>query len=110
MLRGGKLVDGTGAPWRQADVGIVDDYIKVVGTVSGSAGTREIDILGLVIAPGFIDIHSHSDQLLLEDELRSENSTKVLRRRYWVKVRLPGPNRGTAAAASASSGQWVLPP
>lgn len=105
VLRGGRLVDGTGAPWRKADVGIVEDHIAVVGIVPAGAGKREIDIAGLVIAPGFIDIHSHSDQLLLEDgaalsKLHQGVTTEVL-----GEGSSAGPNRGTAVSASASSGQ-----
>ncbi len=67
VLRGGKLVDGSGAPWRMADVAIRGDTIVAVGQVPKGLGQREIDVTGLVVAPGFIDIHSHSDALLLED-------------------------------------------
>lgn len=64
-IRGGLVVDGTGAPAVQADVGIVGDGIAVVGHVPESQ--REIDASGAVVAPGFIDIHSHSDFTLLVD-------------------------------------------
>ena len=66
VIRHGKLVDGTGNPWFDGDVAIKGGRIAGMGRVAGAA-KREIDARGLVVAPGFIDIHSHSDWLLLED-------------------------------------------
>jgi N-acyl-D-aspartate/D-glutamate deacylase len=66
VIRHARLVDGSGNPWVYADVAVRGDRIAAVGRVAGS-GKREIDAKGLVVAPGFIDIHSHSDYLLLED-------------------------------------------
>src|SRR5687767_13642447 len=66
VIRNGKVVDGTGNPWFVGDVAIRGDRIVAVGRVAGAA-KREIDGKGLVVAPGFIDMHSHSDLLLLED-------------------------------------------
>ena len=66
IIRGGKIVDGTGNPWHLGDVAVRGDRIVAVGRVTGSA-PRVIDARGLVVAPGFIDMHSHSDLLLLED-------------------------------------------
>src|SRR5437764_946546 len=66
VTRHGKVVDGTGNPWVYADLAIRGDKIVAVGRVSGTA-KREIDARGLIVAPGFIDMHSHSDSLLLED-------------------------------------------
>lgn len=66
VIRNGKLVDGTGNPWLYGDVAIRGDKIVAIGKVTGT-GLREIDAKGLVVAPGFIDMHSHSDTLLLED-------------------------------------------
>src|SRR5947209_1913867 len=68
VIRGGKVVDGTGNPWSYGDVAVRGDRIEVVGHVPpGEPARREIDARGLVVAPGFIDMHSHSDWLLLED-------------------------------------------
>src|SRR3954469_12859707 len=67
VIRGGKLVDGTGNPWRMADVGIRAGKIVDVGDFQGRAATRVIDAKGLVVAPGFIDIHNHSDRTVLTD-------------------------------------------
>ena len=66
VIRHGRIVDGTGNPWFHGDVAIKGDRTVAVGQVAGAA-KREIDARGLVVAPGFIDIHSHSDWLLLED-------------------------------------------
>jgi N-acyl-D-aspartate/D-glutamate deacylase/Leucine-rich repeat (LRR) protein len=67
LIRGGKLVDGTGNPWRMADVGIRGGRIVEVGNLSGRQATRVIDAKGLVVAPGFIDIHNHSDDTVVTD-------------------------------------------
>ena len=66
IIRGGTLVDGTGAPGRRADVGIADGVIVAVGEVAG-AGAEVIDADGLVVAPGFIDVHVHYDAQVLWD-------------------------------------------
>lgn len=60
VIRGGLVVDGTGAEPIEADVAIRDGLIAQVGTVSGS-GKREIDATGLAVTPGFIDLHTHYD-------------------------------------------------
>ena len=67
IIRGGHIVDGTGNPWFAADVGIRADRIAAVGTLTSANARREIDARGLVVAPGFIDMHTHSDQPLLDD-------------------------------------------
>ena len=66
VLRGGTLVDGTGGAARPADVEIVGDRIGRVGDVPAGTGT-DVDVSGLVIAPGFIDVHTHYDAQILWD-------------------------------------------
>src|SRR5262245_30864817 len=66
IIRHGRIVDGSGNPWFHGDVAVKGDRIVQVGRVAGEAN-RAIDASGLVVAPGFIDMHSHSDWLLLED-------------------------------------------
>jgi N-acyl-D-aspartate/D-glutamate deacylase len=65
VIRNGTVYDGTGADGRVADVAIEDGRILGIGEVEGDA--QEIDAAGLAVAPGFIDIHSHSDYTLLLD-------------------------------------------
>ncbi|MBI1831191.1 MAG: D-aminoacylase [Planctomycetes bacterium] len=66
VIRNGKIVDGTGNPWFHGDLAIKADKIAALGQIDGK-GKREIDAKGLIVAPGFIDMHAHSDFTLLED-------------------------------------------
>ncbi|HVR88511.1 MAG TPA: D-aminoacylase [Candidatus Limnocylindria bacterium] len=65
LIRGGMVIDGTGAPRRRADVGIRDGRIVAIGEVGSASGARTIDATGRIVSPGFIDIHSHSDESVL---------------------------------------------
>src|SRR5213592_486216 len=62
LLRNGSVIDGTGAPARVADLAIRGDRIVFIGDASKSSITpkRTIDVRGLVVAPGFIDPHTHT--------------------------------------------------
>jgi N-acyl-D-aspartate/D-glutamate deacylase len=66
-IRGATVVDGTGAPRRQADVEVTDGRITAVGDVGRSPGTEEVDLAGLVLSPGFVDIHTHFDAQVFWD-------------------------------------------
>ena len=72
VIRGGKVVDGTGAVPRKADVAITGDRIVAVGDVEGT-GTREIDASDRVVTPGFVDIHTHLDAQLAWDPIGSSS-------------------------------------
>lgn len=61
IFRNGFVIDGTGAPWFRADVGVEGGRIAEVGKLSASKADRVIDATGLVVSPGFIDIHGHSE-------------------------------------------------
>lgn len=68
LIKGGWLIDGTGAPGRKADVVITGDRISAVGSLPDETGvSRIVDATGLVVAPGFIDTHTHDDRLVLDE-------------------------------------------
>ena len=82
ILRGAVVLDGTGSPGREADVAVAGDRIAAIGRIDDS-GAVEIDLEGLVLAPGFIDIHSHADLSLLvnpraESRIRQGVTTEVV--------------------------------
>jgi len=59
VIRGGRIVDGTGSPWFVADVGIKGDTITAIRPRLETAGARVIDAQGLIVSPGFVDVHAH---------------------------------------------------
>ncbi|HTF18752.1 MAG TPA: amidohydrolase family protein, partial [Chryseolinea sp.] len=59
LLTGGKIVDGSGNSWFYGDVGIKNGKVAAVGILSQSTASRKIDVSGLIVAPGFIDVHTH---------------------------------------------------
>ena len=67
LIRGGRVVDGTGNPWFYGDVGIRGGRVTATGRLDGRTARRVVEASGLVVAPGFIDIHNHSDFTILED-------------------------------------------
>jgi len=67
VIRGGMLVDGTGNPWVRGDVGIRDGKVALIGHLDEQSARQVLDASGMVVAPGFVDIHSHSDLTLLVD-------------------------------------------
>lgn len=66
VLRGGRVVDGSGAPPRVADVLLADSRVGAVGAV-GPVDGRELDVGGLVVTPGFVDAHAHAETVLARD-------------------------------------------
>ena len=82
-IAGGAVIDGTGAPSRRADVGITGDRIEAVGDLAHEGAGRTLDVAGLTVTPGFIDIHSHSDWRLwgnrrAESKIRQGVTTEVV--------------------------------
>lgn len=66
VLTGGLLVDGTGAPPRRVDVGVRDGRIAALGVIDRERAAKHVDASGFAVAPGFVDIHSHSDRTILD--------------------------------------------
>jgi len=81
ILRGGRVVDGTGNPAYFADVAVKDGRVAAIGKITGDAKT-EIDAKGLLVAPGFIDVHTHAEDVeelpLAENFVRMGVTTLVL--------------------------------
>ncbi len=95
-IRGGVVIDGTGGPGREADVAVRNGRIAAIEPGSARAARRTIDARGLVVAPGFIDIHTHSDFTLplnprAESKIRQGVTTEVLGNcGFSVAPALPG--------------------
>ena len=75
LIHGGTVIDGAGSPGFRADVAIRDGRIAKVGDLSGAEAERVIDATGLIVAPGFIDVHTHADELA--ENPRAENYLRM---------------------------------
>jgi N-acyl-D-amino-acid deacylase len=83
LLRGGRIVDGAGNPWFGGDLAVDGDRIAAIGRLDGATARRVLEVNGQVICPGFIDIHNHSEVVLLENprhdaKVRQGVTTEVL--------------------------------
>ncbi|MFQ6111638.1 MAG: hypothetical protein ACE5LX_06350 [Nitrospinota bacterium] len=67
LVRGGRVLDGTGNPWFFADIGIKGERIEAIGRLEGSQASEVLEARGLTITPGFIDMHTHSELMLLSE-------------------------------------------
>ena len=81
ILRGARVVDGTGIPAYVADVGIQGERIAKIGRIDGEA-TRVIEARGLVLVPGFIDIHTHYDVQLDWDPIALKRPLSL----FWASL------------------------
>src|SRR5579871_4060646 len=98
VIRHGKIVDGSGNPWFYGDVAIRGERIVAVGRVPQAKAKREIDARGLIVAPGFIDMHSHSDYVLLEDG----HAQSKIRQGVTTEILGEGTSAGPASGAASA--------
>ncbi len=76
LVTGGRIVDGTGSPWFDGDIGIVGDRIAAVGRLAGRRAARTIDARGLYVSPGFIDMLGQSEFHILADSRAASKITQ----------------------------------
>jgi N-acyl-D-amino-acid deacylase len=104
VIRGGTIIDGTGAPGTLGDVAISAGRIEAVGRRLSAAGSEEIDARGMAVAPGFIDIHSHGDSNLPEDP-RAESL--IRQGLTTIVVGADGDSDATGAPGDPFTGYWT---
>jgi N-acyl-D-amino-acid deacylase len=106
VIRDGTVIDGTGAVARPADVAIQGDRIVGIGDVPGTAA-MEIDATGLIVAPGFIDMHSHSDRGRPLDGLGPSFSLQGITTEIYGETSSMGPLGGLREdMPTGSAGNW----
>ena len=99
-ILGGRVVDGAGNPWFYSDVGIRGGKIARVGRIAGSEADRIIDASGLVVCPGFIDLHTHSDVTVLAD---GDAQSKV---RQGVTLDVIGESNSVGPVVGPAAGEY----
>ena len=101
-IRGGMVIDGTGGPGRRADVGIAGGRIAEIGPRLSTSAVRTIDAQGLVVAPGFVDIHTHLDAAVLWDDTLSPSPL------HGVTTVVGGNCGFTVAPITPEAGNYLL--
>ena len=86
LVTGGEVIDGSGSPARSADLGVRDGRLLLLPPSSRSAATTEVNAGGLVVTPGFIDVHTHSDLLAGDDEQRETLRLAPLRQGVTTEI------------------------
>lgn len=112
LIRNGKVLDGTGNPWFQADVGVKDRKIVEVGFLKHAAGRRSIDASGLFVAPGFVDAHTHSEFGLIynppaESHVAQGITTEVLGNCGYSPFPRVEASKGLLCDPEGVEGDWV---
>lgn len=103
IIRGGDVIDGTRTPRFRADVGIVDDRITAVGDLRAATAKSVIDATGKIVAPGFIDVHNHSDGWLIKEPVFAAK----LRQGFTTEV-LTSDGIGYAPVDAVTAPQWLF--
>jgi dihydroorotase/N-acyl-D-amino-acid deacylase len=94
IIRGGHVIDGAGNPWIKADVGIRAGHIARIGRLDGAPAARVIDATGQVVTPGFIDMHTHSEYVLLYDGNAQSKIRQGVTTEVFGEATSPGPIEG----------------
>jgi N-acyl-D-amino-acid deacylase len=109
MIRGGRIVDGTGNPWFYGDLAIRGDRIAALGRLpDGIEARRVIDAKGKVVSPGFVDMHSHSDMPLLEDGAGWSKVTQGVTTEVLGEDTSGGPSKGKRPPKTFHKGEKTL--
>ncbi len=77
LIRNGRVIDGTGNDWFRADIAINGDRIVRIGRMPNATASREIDATGMYVSPGFIDLHSHSDQAMTSEFVEARRAKSL---------------------------------
>ncbi len=115
ILRGALVYDGSGGEPRHADIAIDGGTVVAFGSADGLSGNQELDLHGFAIAPGFVDIHSHADLILLADDARRAGLLEAKIRQGVTTIVVGNCALGPAPANEASSeilagvNAWMTP-
>jgi N-acyl-D-aspartate/D-glutamate deacylase len=112
LITGGSVISGDGRSAVGADIGIRDGKIATIGAIKGAEARRRIDASGLTVAPGFIDIHNHSDYTILvepraESMIRQGVTTMVLGESRSAGPVKPGVNDDPRSRADGATVEWT---